>query len=139
MITAIDTNILLDLLLADPKFLSASERTFRRCVGEGKVVASEVVWAETATGFGDELEFRNSMNGLLVSFSPMSAEAALLAGQAWRHYRAMGGTRLRIASDFLIGAHALICADRLLTRDRGFYRRYFSGLRILDPTAANAS
>jgi predicted nucleic acid-binding protein len=34
---------------------------------------------------------------------------------------------------FLIGAHALIQSDALLTRDRGFYRSRFKGLRILEP------
>jgi len=139
VITAIDTNILFDLLFADPKFVLASERSLRRCVHEGSVIACEVVWAETATGFADALQFHSAMGGLHVSFSPMSAEAALRAARAWRHYRTSGGTRLRIASDFLIGGHASANADRLLTRDRGFYRRYFSGLRIIDPTSPNAS
>jgi len=40
-----------------------------------------------------------------------------------------------IASDFLIGAHALSAADRLLMRDCGLYRRYFAGLKVLDPSA----
>ena len=42
-----------------------------------------------------------------------------------------GGKRERILSDFLIGAHALHEEDWLLTRDRGFYHTYFSGLQIL--------
>jgi predicted nucleic acid-binding protein len=53
--------------------------------------------------------------------------------EAWRRYRGRGGRRTRIVSDFLIGAHALSAADRLLTRDRGFYRRYFAGIKVLDP------
>jgi hypothetical protein len=41
--------------------------------------------------------------------------------------------REHLIPDFLIGAHALVQADALLSRDRGFYRRYFSKLKILDP------
>ena len=53
-------------------------------------------------------------------------------GAYWytQHNKA-GGKHERILADFLIGAHALHEANRLLTRDRGFYRRYFSGLEIL--------
>jgi len=41
-----------------------------------------------------------------------------------------------VVADFLIGAHALEQADRLLTRDRGFHRSAFAGLAIVDPFAA---
>lgn len=136
MITAVDTNILLDVFGADPKFAPASSEALRDCLREGALVASEVVWAETATVFGEARPFREAMHTLAAVFSPMTEEAATKAAQAWRRYRAGGGRRDRIAADFLIGAHALVTADRLLTRDRGFYRRYFSGLRIIDPTAA---
>jgi hypothetical protein len=33
----------------------------------------------------------------------------------------------------------LSAADRLLTRDRGFYRRYFAGLKVLDPSVCHLS
>lgn len=135
MITAVDTNVLIDVFGADPKFAAASAEALRRCLSQGVLIACEVVWAETATVFDDADLFQNAMERLTASFSPMTEEAAVSAADAWRRYRVGGGSRDRIAADFLIAGHASAVADRLLTRDRGFYRKYFSGLKILDPTA----
>ncbi len=133
MITAVDTNVLLDVFGADPKFGPASSEALRRCMREGALVVSEVVWAETATVFGDDARFRDAMDKMATAFSPLTEEAAMKAAKAWRRYRSGGGPRSRIAADFLIGAHALVAADCLLTRDQGFYRRHFAGLRVIDP------
>jgi predicted nucleic acid-binding protein len=135
VITGIDTNVLLDVFGADPKFAPASAEAIRRCLSEGALIACEAVWAETASVFGDARRFRGAMDQLSASFSPMTEAGATKAAEAWRRYRAGGGPRNRIAADFLIGAHALVAADRLLTRDREFYRRYFAGLHIVDPAS----
>ena len=63
-------------------------------------------------------------------------EITFLAGRSFRAYRESGGTRSRILSDFIIGAHAQERAGRLLSRDRGFYRAYFKKLQLLDPGTA---
>ncbi len=136
MITAVDTSVLLDIFGADTEFGSRSADAMRSCSSEGRIVACEVVWAETRAGFATSTDATAAFASLRVDFSPLDAAVALLAGEGWRAYRVAGGNRERVIADFLIGAHARTHADRLLTRDRGFYRRYFQDLRILDPAQA---
>ena len=52
MITAVDTNVLIDILEPDPVKGRTSLSLLRRAMHQGAVVACEVVWAEVATAYG---------------------------------------------------------------------------------------
>jgi len=134
MITAVDSSIVFDVLL-DDTFGVASLALVRQCRQEGSLIACEVVWAEVSARFADQAEATDAMARLGIGFDAIEQHESIAAGRAWREYRRRGGPRTRITSDFLIGAQALASADRLLTRDRGFYRRCFSALAVLDPSA----
>ncbi len=97
-------------------------------------MACDVVWAEVGAAFADAVAAAGALDSLEVEYDGMDRDAALAAGLAWRQYRSSGGSRRRILPDLLIGAHAVAHAERLLTRDRGFYRSSFADLEILDPT-----
>lgn len=135
MITAVDTNVLIDVFGADPRFGPGSRDALERCLGEGALLVSDVVWAETAAAFPVPDAAEGAITALGVTFSASIRDTASAAGVAWRTYRLAGGPRTRVVADFLVGAHALVQTDRLLTRDRGFYRRYFTDLRVIDPAA----
>ena len=135
MMTAVDTTVLLDVLGADITFGARSASALRICLQEGGLVACEVVWAEIRCFFPAAEAVTRHLQTLGVAFQPLSLGAALDAGRAWQAYRQRGGKRERVVADFLIGAHAASHCDRLLTRDRGFYRGYFDGLTVLDPSA----
>lgn len=139
MITAVDTSVLIDVFGADAAFGEASRRALRRARREGALVVGDVVLAEVASVFPSATEAAAVLDRLEVGYVPTSAAAAHRAGDAWRSFRAAGGPRTRLVADFLVGAHALEHADRLLTRDRGFYRTSFRELAILDPSTAAAT
>ena len=135
MITAVDTSVLIDVFGADPRFGQPSANRLRLCLNEGAVIACAVVWGETRAAFSSDEDFVRALHTLGVGFSAQTEQASMLAGTVWKKYRAGGGKRDRVIADFLIGAHATSQCDRLLTRDRGYYKKYFAGLVVVDPSA----
>ena len=135
MKTAVDSSVLLDVLGADPEFGERSREALRAAYDSGALLVCDVVWAEVRAHFPDDESFQEGLAILGVRFDSISWEAARLAGRLWReHRRKTQLPRARLVPDFLVGAHARLQSDGLLTRDRGFYRHYFLRLRVIDPS-----
>jgi predicted nucleic acid-binding protein len=131
--TAVDSSVLLDVLVADPRFADSSEDVLRRAASEGALIICECVLAEITPALGASVvrEFLADWN---LTFVPSTVESATLAGEMFQGYlRRSPRSGTRVLPDFLIGAHAVCSADRLLARDRGYYRDYFKRLRVIEP------
>jgi predicted nucleic acid-binding protein len=133
VITAIDANVVIDVLSGDERFAPGSIRALRRCAAEGRLVIGGAALVEVLTGFADVEVGRTRFAALGVSHLPMSADGAIEAARARQRARRDGAVRERLLPDFLIGGHALAQAERLLTRDTAFYRRWFPELAVADP------
>lgn len=133
MITAVDTSVLLDVLRPDPTYLERSLALLEASTALGPTVVCDLVYAELAAGFEREEELQAFLVDTRIRAEAPNQHALFLAGRMWRAYQSAGGGRSRIISDFVIGAHARVQAGRLVTRDRGFYRRYFDGLTVVEP------
>lgn len=128
MITAVDTSVLLDVFLPDEAFGSRSAEWLRNAYDAGALVICDIVYAELAPAFPDRAALDAALREINANASPIDSSIAWDAGRRWLQYRRAGGTRKRIITDFLIGAHAVATAETFLTRDRGFYRTYFPEL-----------
>ena len=128
MITAVDTNVLLDVFGSDSRHGLDSQERLRRAYDAGAVVICDIVYAELVPAFDDRAVLDGALRQINVAFSPITTVIAYEAGLRWQRYRRAGGSRRRIITDFLIGAHALAAAERFLTRDRGFYTTYYPEL-----------
>ena len=128
MITAVDTNVLLDVFLPDDQFGPKSGEWLRDAYDAGALLVCDIVYAELAPVFRDRRALDRALRTINATVSPINSAIAYDAGRRWMGYRQAGGPRKRIITDFLIGAHAVAVAETFLTRDRGFYGTYFPEL-----------
>ncbi len=132
MRTALDSSVILDLLTADVRHGTASEAALRHAASNGQLIIGECVVAEIVPAIGEEFmgEFLEDWR---IDFIPSSKDSSRCAGGMYAEYLKRRPSLRRVLPDFLIGAHALHHADRLLARDRGYYRDYFSSLVLVEP------
>ncbi|MGA2973858.1 MAG: type II toxin-antitoxin system VapC family toxin [Spirochaetia bacterium] len=142
MISAVDSSVILDVLADAPAFAESSMVALRQCAQEGRLIVCETVIAEVYPAIADPLRFNELLSDWQLDFVPSTVESAVTAGTMFAVYLKRAGVgkrahveKKRVVADFLIGAHALVHADRLIARDRGFFRGYFKDLTVLDPSA----
>lgn len=132
MRTAVDSNILIDLIAPDSPFAESSARALDSARLQGALCLCPVVVAEISAHFNTAKELAEALRAMQLPVEELHIEALHAAGTAFARYRQRSSKpKDRMLADFLIGAHALHRADALLTRDRGYYRTYFPKLRVI--------
>lgn len=154
MITAIDTNVLLDILLDDSEFHETSKESLERQANSGSCIISPIVYSEMLAFFLKKHDLKSAIQKLEefladsgLEILDFNREDFILSSHAWQKFSESkqincpkcGTTnnfsckkcksqifwRIHIITDFLIGAHAQNHSDVFLTRDRGYYKKYF--------------
>lgn len=130
---ALDSSVLLDILIGDPHFAESSEACVGDALASEDVVVCAAVLAEVQAMLDTSVSLMDTLATLGIRFVPTHEAAAMRAGHMNKRFRSRGGRRERVVADFLIGAHALLQCDALITRDAGFFRDYFKGLKLVVP------
>ena len=129
MITAVDTNVLLDVFIPSDEHGPRSREWLSAAYNAGAVIICDLVYAELVPAFTSRVSLDGALREIGAALSSINSSIAYEAGLRWKLYRESGGPRNRIIIDFLIGAHATSTADAFLTRDRGFFATYFPDLK----------
>jgi predicted nucleic acid-binding protein len=132
----IDSNILIDIIEADPDWRSWSLDQIAELSFGQTLVVNEIVVAEVAPAMGSLAAFYGELESLDIVLKSLNDEAAFEAGMAFQTYRQRRDRSApkSILPDFLIGGHARSMEASILTRDPRFYRAYFPEVLLISPT-----
>lgn len=129
----LDSNVLLDIVTADAKWLGWSTEQFRKSAAEGPIPINPVIYSELAPAFESQAALDRWLKPTIFQRFPLPYEAAYRASVAFLAYRQRGGTKTSTLPDFYIGAHAEVHQLTLVTRDPARYRTYFRNLKLVTP------
>ena len=130
---AVDAPVLVELLTNGAR-ADAAEACLRQALGSGRVVVCDAALAALCASLKNGAEALGALEDMGVHYNPVESKSALRAGEMQRRQRQRSGEARPIA-DFLVGAHALLQCDALITYDTGFHRDYFKGLKLIAPKA----
>jgi predicted nucleic acid-binding protein len=129
----VDSNVLLDIMTEDAKWLSWSATAIEQTADSFRLVINPVIYAEVSVRYSRIEDLDAALPKTLLAREAIPYEAAFLAGKAFFAYRKRGGTRQSPLPDFFIGAHAAVAGYQLITRDAARYRTYFPRLPLIAP------
>jgi len=149
---SIDTCILLDLLLNQN--IESIEKLKKHRDDHDELVICGMVYGELCPIFKQsKMDMNLFLSEIGIKIEMCKADHYAYAGEMWNEYRKRrrivcpvcgksinlkcphcdSSIRFRqhILSDFIIGAFSELHCDGLLTRDYGYYKTYFQGLKML--------
>ena len=129
----VDSNIILDVFLNDPKWADWSESTLEEYINYTALYINPIIYSEISIGFKliEDLELAITKAGFQMLEIPK--EALFLAGKVYLKYKKRKGIKRTPLPDFYIGAQAAVLNLNLITRDVSRYRSYFPTVKLITP------
>jgi predicted nucleic acid-binding protein len=128
-----DSNVLLDVISADPVWSVGSSTALAEVAEYATFVINPIVYAEVSIAFSKIEVLEAALPANLFRREQLPWEAGFLAGKCFLRYRRLGGARSSPMPNFYIGAHAATRSLALLTRESARYRTYFPSVELLTP------
>jgi predicted nucleic acid-binding protein len=140
--TAVDTNVISALWSGEPAAAGTEELLFS-ARQEGGLVICAPVYAELLAYPGATRSFVETFlrDTDIEVYTDLPLELWTRAGEAFSAYaerrrKDKAGHPKRLLIDFVVGAHALLLADRLLTLDANRYRTAYPELKLIPKDVA---
>jgi predicted nucleic acid-binding protein len=135
----VDTNILIDVLADEQAWADWSIRQLRAQSQLHDLAINPVIYSELSLMY-DSMEALNGvMHEMRLKYLELPREALFLAGKAFVKYKREGGVKHNVLPDFYVGAHAAVAQCSILTRDAARYKTYFPTVRLVMPSAEDAT
>lgn len=129
----VDTNVIIDVLKADPQWALWSATHLSQARAKKGLAINAVIYAELSAHAQTAKTLNPFLDDLGFQMPAISKPAAQLAGEAYAKYRQRKGSKTGVLADFFIGAQAMAESWTLLTRDDARYVTYFPKVKLICP------